>query len=138
MFQEIGGPIAGPGDGTGVKVRPGRKDMRRVRRIKIGTGTTTTGCKKGDIRRTVRRASASIRACYERQLMVGFTKGGRMTARWTIGLDGRVSAANVIGGTLRHGALEGCVMRAIRRLRFPRPENGLCVIQWPFLFRYNP
>ncbi len=60
---------------------------------------------------------------------------GKITARWRIEMDGRVSSANVITSTLKDSKVESCVLRAIRRMRFQKPEGGICIIQWPFVFR---
>ena len=124
------------GSGTGMHARLGRKGMKRVAKLRIGTGASTGFCKKGDISRGVRRRANSIRACYEQRLQVNPNLRGKVTVRWTIGLTGKVAKALASGNTLKDGAVTGCILRVIRRMRFPKPEGGICIVQWPFVF--NP
>ena len=122
------------GGGTGVHARLGRRGTKRVGKLRIGTGASTGFCKKGDISRQIRRRANSIRACYEQRLQVNPKLQGKVTARWTIGLTGRVAKASTARNTLGDGAVTGCILRVIRRMRFPKPEGGICIVQWPFEF----
>ena len=124
------------GGGTGMHGSLGRKRARKVGKIKIGSGTSAGYCKKGDIARAVRRRANSIRACYEQRLQVKPGLSGKVTARWTIGLDGRVKSASVQNTTMGDGAVTSCILRVIRRIGFAKPEGGVCIVQWPFVF--NP
>lgn len=137
-WQEIGGggdAIHRQADLRRIRVRPDRKPMRRVSPVVVEQGRTTHGCDAGDLRRTVRRRAGAIRACYEGRLQAGFNGTGRLTARWTIGLDGKVASAAMQPGGLQDDRLRSCVLRAIRRMRFAKPEGAVCVVKWPFLFR---
>jgi hypothetical protein len=124
------------GGGSGMHASMGKKRAKKVGKIRIGAGKSTGYCKKGDIARVVRRRAGAIRACYEQRLQVKPTLKGKVTARWTIGLDGRVRSATPAGNTLGDGAVTSCIMRVIRRMRFTKPEGGMCIVQWPFVF--NP
>jgi hypothetical protein len=124
------------GGGTGMHGSLGRKRARKVGKIRIGKGKSTGFCKKGDIARVVRRRANSIRACYEQRLQVKPGLKGKLTARWTIGLSGRVQSASASGNTVGDGAVTSCVLRVIRRMSFAKPEGGVCIVQWPFVF--NP
>ena len=44
------------------------------------------------------------------------------------------SSAKVVKSSLKDSTTEGCILRSIRRMRFKKPESGVCVIQWPFVF----
>lgn len=122
------------GGGKGVSVGLGKKKKKRVGKLKIGSGSSQGFCKKSDITKNVRRRAGAIRACYERELQVKPKLKGKVTARWTITLDGRVSNASVVKSSLKNKAVEGCLLRTVRRMRFAKPEGGVCVIQWPFVF----
>lgn len=124
------------GGGTGMHGSLGRKRARRVGKIRIGAGRSTGFCKKGDIARVVRRRANSIRACYEQRLQVNPEIKGKVTARWTIGINGRVTSASIASSSLDDGAAQSCILRVIRRMSFTRPEGGVCIVQWPFVF--NP
>ncbi|MFT5430954.1 MAG: hypothetical protein ACI9OJ_001633 [Myxococcota bacterium] len=124
------------GGGTGMHASLGKKRATRVGRIKIGSGRKTGFCKKGDIARVVRRRANSIRACYERRLQVKAGLQGKLTVRWTIGMNGSVTGASSASNTLGDSAVTSCILRVVRRMRFTKPEGGVCIVQWPFVF--NP
>ena len=54
--------------------------------------------------------------------------------QWTITGDGAVTGQKTVGDTLNNNTVSDCVLRAISHIRFAKPEAGICVIQWPFVF----
>ena len=122
------------GGGTGMHGSLGRKGVKKVGKLKIGSGSSAGFCKKGDIARVVRRRASAIRACYEQRLQVNSSLRGKLTIRWTISMQGSVSSANAISNTVGDSATVNCVLRNVRRMRFPKPEGGICKVQWPFVF----
>ena len=34
----------------------------------------------------------------------------------------------------KDGKVTNCVLRVLRRMRFQKPDGGICVVQWPFVF----
>ncbi|MBR57110.1 MAG: hypothetical protein CMH54_03530 [Myxococcales bacterium] len=129
------GKIDGTG-GTGRRVRSGmgRKKKRRVGKIRVGRGDTAGFCKKDNIAKAVRRRAGAIRSCYEKQLMINPSLKGKLIVQWKIGLDGRVKSANAKGGSLKDPKVVKCVVRTIRGMRFAKPDGGVCVVRWPFVF----
>jgi len=121
------------GGGMGVKAGLGKKRKRRVGKVKLSGGSSTGFCKKSNIRSVVRRRAGAIRACYEKRLLAKPKLKGKLTARWTIGTDGRVKGAGA-SGSMTDGKVKSCVLRVVRRMRFAKPEGGICVIRWPFVF----
>ena len=133
----IGHIDTGGGDrgGLGALAHPGKKPTAPVSPIHIGTGTSAGGfCSPADIAQAVRRRAAAIRACYEERLQALPTLAGKLSVRWTIGMDGQVQQAMVGSSTLADGGVGECVLRTIRRMSFTRPKDGVCVVQWPFVF----
>ncbi len=124
----------GGGLGRGVSGGLGKKRKKRVVKFRIGSAQTQGFCKKSDIVRIVKMRAGAIRACYERRLQLHPKLKGKLTVRWTIGLDGRVKQVTVMKSTLSDRAVGQCVLRIIRHLRFRKPEGGICVIKWPFVF----
>lgn len=124
------------GGGMGVRAGLGRKRSKKVGKVKLGGMTGTGFCKKGHIRSVVLRRAGAIRACYEAQLQIHEGLAGKITARWTINMEGRVDGVSIIGSTLGNTSVEQCIQRTLRRMRFEKPEGGVCVVQWPFVF--NP
>lgn len=115
--------------GSGPRRRP-----RRVGDIRIGKGVAGGGCNRGEGASSVRRRAAALRACYETHLLAQPSLQGKITARWTISTEGQVRNETVVRSTMANQQVTDCVMRAIRRIRFKKPEAGICVIQWPFVF----
>ncbi len=121
--------------GTKVGIRLAKKPTRRVKKYNpAGVGRTTSGCKQSDIMRVVRRRGSSFRMCYESRLSSGLTRSGRVTARWTIGLDGRVSTAAITTDGVGDARLKSCLLHTIRRMKFTKPAGATCVVKWPFVF----
>ncbi len=54
--------------------------------------------------------------------------------RRTIALDGKTTSVSVTSNTLGDSKVSNCVARVLRRMRFRKPEGGICVVQWPFVF----
>jgi len=150
----IGDGDGGPGDGTGrllglgpIDTGPGRdrvlvqlepRPKKRVPHVDMPAPDPIAGyCKRADIESVVRRRAGAIRSCYEQRLQVDEGLKGKLSVRWTIGADGKVSAANATSDTLGDTATRQCVLRAVSNMRFPAPDGGgLCIVQWPFIF--NP
>ena len=53
--------------------------------------------------------------------------------QWTINQEGKVKR-RIVTNTIKNSTVTDCVMRTISRIRFKKPEAGICVIQWPFVF----
>jgi TonB family protein len=83
----------------------------------------------------MQRAGA-IRACYEAQLQIHEGLKGKISVRWTINLEGSVEGVAVTENSMGNTAVQQCVTRAISHMRFAKPEGGVCVVAWPFVF--NP
>jgi len=124
------------GGGTGLRAGLGRKKIKKVGKLRIGSGRTAGFCKKVDITRVVRRRAGSFRGCYEQRLQVNSSLRGKLTVRWTIGLFGNVTKATIVSNSVEDKAMSGCILRNIRRMRFPKPEGGVCMVQWPFVFNH--
>jgi hypothetical protein len=122
------------GGGMGVKAGLGKKGSKRVGKIKVGSGATRGFCAKGHIKSVVRRRAGAIRACYEKRLQLKPDLKGKIQVRWTIALDGKTTSVSVTSNTLGDSKVSNCVARVLRRMRFRKPEGGICVVQWPFVF----
>ncbi len=124
----------GTGLETGVGLSP--KKAKRIGGLSIGGGQTAGFCKKENISSVVRSRASAIRGCYEARLQVNDKLAGKLTARWTIGVDGRVSSPTISSGTVPDPAVGNCLLGVVRRFTFHKPEGGVCIVQWPFVF--NP
>lgn len=75
----------------------------------------------------VKGHSPAIQDCYKRALKRKPDLQGKLVVRFTIGIDGRVTRAELISSTLSDAELERCVLKRIRRWNdFPEapPEYG--------------
>jgi hypothetical protein len=122
------------GSGRGVRASLGDRGKKRVGKIDLGGGQTQGFCKKSNIESTVKRRAGAIRACYEQRLQVNKDLKGKLTIRWTINTEGRVEGATATQNTLNDGETTSCIVRIMQRLQFEKPEGGICVVQWPFVF----
>jgi hypothetical protein len=122
------------GGGLGVRAGLGKKRSRRVGKLKVGSGATKGFCKKSNIAAVVRRRAGAIRACYEARLQLNPKLAGKLTVRWTIKIDGRVAQVAATQNSLKDAKTTNCILRVLRRMAFAKPEGGICVVQWPFVF----
>lgn len=133
------GRIMGMGDidtggGNGVKAGLGDKGKKRVGNVSLSGSTSQGFCKKGNIESVVKRRAGAIRACYEQRLQVKKDLKGKISIRWTIDTEGNVSGASATGDSMGDSETTNCLLRTLRRMKFEKPEGGVCVVQWPFVF----
>lgn len=123
------------GSGGSANADIGSKEARKVDPV-VTPGSPKTGdfCDRNDIRRVVSAKADAIKYCYERRLQQQPELAGKVMAQWKIGLDGTVSDASVAQSTLGDRSVESCIARTIGRMRFEKPDGGICVIHYPFVF----
>ncbi len=120
----------GFGSGSG---RLGRSRRARPPRIRMGTVSVSGRLPPKVIRRIVRQNFGRFRLCYENGLRNNPNLQGRITVRFVIGRDGRVS--NVVGGgDLPNAGVVSCVKRSFYGLTFPRPKGGIVTVSYPIVF----
>jgi hypothetical protein len=61
------------------------------------------------------------------------TLGGKVTTRFTIGPDGKVTRVTIEKSTVRNADVASCVGRNLRLIQFPTSKNG-GVVRYPFVF----
>jgi hypothetical protein len=86
-----------------------------------------------DIEGVVRRGMLRMRACYEHAMRDAPDLGGSLMMRITIGLEGEVTRAQVVGGDVPEG-LQTCVRGQAERWMFPPPEGGPLTFEVPLSF----
>lgn len=129
----LGKVDTGGGKGTGAKI--GKKKARKVK-PKLSRGTPKIGnfCDKGNIRRVVSAKSNAIKYCYEKVLQTKPDLKGKIMAQWKVGLDGKVMSSSIASSTMNNRSVESCITRVIKRMRFEKPDGGICIINYPFVF----
>jgi len=110
------------------------KDRTRATKVDMGSGSVGQFCKKNDVQRKVQGRASAIRACYEMQLQMQSELKGKVTLQWIIDLTGTVKGVNVVGNTTSNNKLGECISKIIGKIHFQKPEGGMCIIRWPFVF----
>lgn len=129
----IGRVDTGPGKGSGGRLA--KKVRKRVQPvIEVGEPTGGDFCDPANIRRVVGAKQNAIKYCYEKELQTQPELAGKIIAQWKIGLDGAVIDPSIASSTMGDRKVEGCIARAIKRLRFEKPRGGICVVNYPFVF----
>jgi TonB family protein len=75
-----------------------------------------------------------IKGCYERELVRQPRLGGKVVVKFTIAATGAVVASVLENSTMRAPVVESCVVKAVTRWRFPKPEGGMVSVSYPFVF----
>ncbi len=86
-----------------------------------------------DVRRVVMTRSDSLRNCYQREAVQSRDLSGVVTATWLVEPAGNVTKVAISASTLHNATVEGCVLREVKALRFPRGAS-MSTIVWPFRF----
>jgi hypothetical protein len=76
----------------------------------------------------------TLRGCYEGGLGRNSELTGRVTVRFVIGRDGKVSNAADGGSNITDAEVQRCVVQAIGGLEFPPPLNGVVSVVYPNMF----
>lgn len=138
----------GPGLGIGGDWRrPGGPDGPGSSQISIPTGgrkkvvvddkrtRVVGGLKPGAVKRVIQRYYSQIKHCYDSALGRAPNLYGKLTTNFVIAPTGRVGDASVLQSTLGDATVEACVLRTLRRIRFPEPRGGgEVIVTYPFLF----
>ena len=97
-------------------------------------GAEGLGClDKELIRRVIRANLAGVRGCYERALTSAPNIEGKVSVKFTIGLEGNVPSSALAQSSVGNAQLESCVVERMRMLQFPR-SRGVAVVTYPFIF----
>jgi TonB family protein len=86
------------------------------------------------IQRVVYSRMGAFRACYEAAASRDPKLKGTVTVSWRITPGGAVTGAVIGGSSLGNARVEGCVLRQVKRLRFPAADKGTSA-SFPFAFR---
>ena len=126
----------GDGNGAGYDHGVGGLHGRRASRVPdvIPSIANVRGALDKDIiRRIVRRHLNEVRYCYEQELVKRPALAGRLSVGFTIAGSGQVISSVVQSSTLGAVGAESCIVNAVRRWEFPRPEGGgIVIVSYPF------
>jgi len=124
-----GGAPSGQGYGSS-RARPHRS---RPPRVRMGATSVSGRLPPEVVQRIVRQNFGRFRLCYEKGLERNPNLQGRVTVRFVIARDGRVSNVGG-GGDIPDGEMVACVTRSFYGLSFPQPEGGIVTVSYPIVF----
>jgi hypothetical protein len=86
------------------------------------------------IERVVRNRSERFQGCYDAGLKKNPALQGQVLARIVIADDGTVAASEDAGSSMLDTDVVSCVLKGMKKLRFPRPEGGYVTVLYPMKF----
>lgn len=89
--------------------------------MRVGRASSTDGMPESWMRRVMVNATPRLAFCYELALLGHPRLQGTMTLEMVLATSGAVRMARVTG--MNHDVLHGCVARAMRSVRFPKPRS---------------
>jgi Ca-activated chloride channel family protein len=119
----------GFGGGSG---RLGRSHRARPPRVRMGMTAVSGRLPPEVIQRIVRMNFGRFRLCYEQGLLRNPELSGRVTVRFVIGRDGKVTVATG-QSAMGDQAVVSCIANAFYRLTFPQPEGGIVTVSYPIV-----
>jgi hypothetical protein len=91
-------------------------------------------CDPDHIRGVLSSARPRIKACFEAQLSENPELAGKAVVQFKIMPDASIQRAEIFESTLNSLEAETCIVDVLRELRFQKPDGGICVIRYPFVF----
>jgi len=102
-------------------------------KIKPGNAMIQGGLPEEVIRRIIRRHLNEVKFCFEKELQKDPKVGGRVVVKFIISPTGAVVQSALVSSTAKNSNIEQCVVHAVRRWAFPRPESGgIVLVTAPF------
>lgn len=89
------------------------------------------------IQRVVRQNFSVFRKCYELGLARDPNLQGRVTTRFVIGRDGKVSHVSDQNSDIPDAEVRECVLNSFYKLEFPEPEGGIVTVVYPIQLAPN-
>lgn len=97
--------------------------------------TANGSLSQGQINSVIHANRAQIWECYERELANAPDLNGKLEIKIVIAASGTVSSATVVQSTTQSPELDGCVANTVAKLTFPKPQGGVVVVTYPFVFK---
>ncbi len=93
------------------------------------TGSSTTA---NELDRKIKEHAGLFQACYTQELAKGHDLGGKVKLSFTISGTGAVAKATATG---MDAAVEACLVRVVKRIKFDAPADGkLAHVTYPLTF----
>ncbi len=117
-----------------VVVSTERREARAVPTARLETTGELAGKLEGsDIGAVIARRMPAITACYEMALKTHPDLSGKVYLTFQIEENGRISRVEVTGPAAADERLTGCIVRRVRRWKFPRIAEGGAEVTLPIV-----
>lgn len=117
------------------RVRRTVKGRPKVKAIKSRSSITGGSLSQAEISKVIQKHFTQITNCYERAIQKSPDLSGKLTVKWVIGTDGRVSGVKQVLSSVKDAPMAKCVFGVIQQMRFPKPKGGPVKIKYPFVFQ---
>ncbi len=111
-----------------------RQERKVAARTSFGRPEIDGAMDQKSVVKVVRRRSRAIKRCYEKALKADPNLKGKVTVDWIINMRGRVENAEISSDTVHNAAMSQCILKVVRRMRFPKPDGGPVPVSYPFVF----
>ena len=129
------GRSSGQDSNLGRNIRQVRDRETRQPTVSVGTPNISGQLDREIIQRVIRENRRGVVACYNAELQRDPDLEGRVVVSFVIAPSGAVAGATIRESTLGSSAVEDCVARRFRQMRFPEPRGGGTVnVNYPFTF----
>lgn len=128
---DIGALAAGKGRKGGLGTKKKKTVVASIKADKFETSGTLS---QEAIRSVVQANLKKIKFCYNKELGKNPELKGKVEVEFIIGSDGKVKKYKISSSTMKNDAVESCILKKIRRFRFPKPEKGEVSVVYPFVF----
>ena len=96
------------------------------------------GLTMSQVESVINRSAGLITYCYEKGLQKTSNLKGRVSTKFSINPQGRVSIAKIKNSSLASRSVNTCIINVIKKLKFPKPVGGVQVnVQYPFTLQRN-
>jgi hypothetical protein len=103
----------------------------RIKKFKALSGPLD----RAAIKKVVRDNYGKVHDCYRRYLRWDPKPGGKLKFKIVVRPDGDVDKVTIVEKTALHPEMKKCLLRVLKRFRFPRPDGFEPVeIIYPFVF----
>ena len=117
---------------AGTLTRPRRTIVPEVI---AGTATVRGSLDKETIRRIVRLHMNEVKYCYDQELVKKPSLAGRISVQFAISATGQILSSVLQSSSMENPRVESCVVNAVRRWDFPKPQGGgVVIVVYPFSF----
>lgn len=98
--------------------------------------STEGGLDRNEIAAVIQRHLSEVRFCYEKGLQKNPRLSGRVSMKFMIGPNGRVTVAQIGNSSLNYQPSETCIRDRLKTWKFPEPQGGVTVkVNYPFVLR---